>query len=100
MILICNDCKQVPIGTGAYLPKVDPDAVINKITGERKRQLDCAYVKWVCKSCRPLSMAENDKEFRSYIQASPHFMHFHVLILVDIVSVITISIENPLLVHS
>ena len=64
----------MPIVVGD-LPKVDPDLVINKVTGERKRQLDCMYVKWVCKSCRPLSLAENDKDFRAYIQV------YHISIL-------------------
>ena len=59
---------QVCIGAAGCLPKVDGDVVLNKFSGEHKKRLDCGYVKWCVKSCRPTSMGEVDKEFRTWVQ--------------------------------
>ena len=63
---------KVPIGCGSQLPQIDTATVINRIGGERKKLLDNAFVKWVCKSARPMSLGELDKDFRYYIQVSLH----------------------------
>lgn len=63
---------QVPIGGDAGIPRIDASAVVDKIVGQRKDELDRSFTRWVLKSCRPLGIGENDKALRDFIQVSCH----------------------------
>jgi hypothetical protein len=49
------------------LPNVDSS--LNKFVGDNKKKLDRAYIIWCCKSQRPLTMAEKDPHFRTFIHS-------------------------------
>ena len=43
------------------------DGQMTKFVGDHKKKCDRAYIVWCCKSCKPLSMAEKDSHFRSFL---------------------------------
>ena len=49
------------------LPTVD--TTLNKFVGDQKTKCDRAYIVWCCKASKPLSMAEKDPHFRSFLFA-------------------------------
>ena len=49
------------------LPNVDTS--LNKFVGDHKKKLDRAYIVWCCKSSRPLTMAEKDPHFRTFLHS-------------------------------
>ena len=50
------------------LPVVETS--LNKYQGDTKKKIDRAFVIWCCKSARPLSMGETDKDFKKFILAA------------------------------
>jgi len=45
---------------------------VTKLHPSSKKNFDIACAKWIVKSCRPHSMAENDKPFRDFIHTITH----------------------------
>jgi hypothetical protein len=38
--------------------------------GDQKKRIDRFFVKWCCKSCKPLSMGEQDKNLREFLSVA------------------------------
>ena len=49
------------------LPTVD--TTLNKFVGDQKKKCDRAFIVWCYKAGKPLSMAEKDPHFRSFLYA-------------------------------
>ena len=49
------------------LMEVMTPLVLGRYVGDQKKKIDRFFVKWCCKSSRPLSMGETDPHFREFM---------------------------------